>query len=79
MTHLGVEVAAPNLGSEFDFFNGDMSRLLACFARSLRLFIPKLAVVHDAADRWVGKRCDFNEVKVNLSSEGQGVGDGLDT
>ena len=42
-----------------------MSRLLACFARSLRLFVTEFAVVHDAAYRRSGQGSDFDKVEMS--------------
>ena len=73
VSHLGVEVALPDLGPELDLLHRDVDRLASGLLGLLRLFVPELPVVHDAAHRWIGHRCHLDEIEVESTSHPERV------
>ncbi len=67
VAHFGVEVTLADLWLELHLFHRDLNRLLARFLDSLRFFITKLAVVHNATYGWVCLSCYFNEIEFCLA------------
>ncbi len=79
MADLGVEIALADLGTELHFLDRDVDGLLPRFLGLLAFLVPELAVVHDPAHRWVGHRRHLDEVEVELTGQGECIGQGLDT
>ncbi len=79
MTDLGVEVALSDFWPELHLFDGDMAGLLARLLGLLRLFVPELAVVHDAAHGRIGLWRNFDQIEIQFASQRESVGCGTNS
>ena len=75
---LGVEVAGADLGPVLHLLDRDVGALAAGLLGLLRRLVLVLAVVHDPADRRVGLVGHLDEVEVQLTGDGECLGQRLD-
>ena len=73
MAALRLVVVGVDLQAETDFLQDRVGLVLPGLARLDGGFVLVLAEVHQLAHRRLGLRCNFNEIKVGLGSQTQGI------
>lgn len=63
---LEIKIVDVRVRAESDFLQLDIVGFLPSFFFFFLLFVPEFSVIHDLADRWIGVRGDFNEIKVSF-------------
>jgi len=63
MLGLEIEIMRVCMWTKADFLQFNSMLLLTGFLLFLLLFVPKLAKIHDFANRWLSIRRDFNQVQ----------------
>ena len=61
-----LQVIFISLGTKLDLLDRDLNLVLLRFAFFAALFVLELAVIHDAADRWIGIWRYFNQIQANI-------------
>ncbi len=77
--HLEIVIMDADLRPELDLFELDVFLVFLGFVLFFVLFVKKLSIIHDPADRGVGLRGDLDEVEAPLAGQIQGLRDGHDT
>jgi len=75
---LELEVVLIGVGTEADLLDDDLRRIGLHLLRFLFLLIEIFLIVQDLAYGRVGLGADFDQIELELLSQGTGLGDGID-